>query len=155
MRWRRVDRVQAVRALIATGPDAPARLGLAMAGKAAILRALPFAHGPGWAAIFSAPSDESGPDSDCLLPSLPGTTALYEAAKSIWLPVGVALDVPAHLIDPLLNALLDENRTKPPAIIVPRFAETEEHSDEADLYLLSRTERFEDSRIGAGDGVHG
>lgn len=155
MRWRRVDRVQPVSALIATGPGAPALLASAMAGKAAILRALPVAHGRDWAAIFSAPAGASGADADALLPSLPGTTALYEAAKSIWLPVGVALDVPAHLNDALLNTLFDEHRLKPPAIIVPRFAGTEEASGEADLYPFDRMDRLEIPPNGAGDGVQG
>jgi len=136
MRWARLERVQPVSALLATGADAPRRLAAAMAAKPGALRALPFAYGADWAAIFAGSTDE-GQDGEALLPHLPGTTPLHEIVPGVWLPVGVGLAVPGHVRAQLLQAMLDRHALAPPAIIVPR--RPGEEDTEADVYVIGET----------------
>lgn len=130
MHWRRVDRVQAVGALLLTGTDAPARLTEALAGKPAFLRDLPRAMGEGWAALFARALP--GEEQPALL-RLPGALALYEARPGWWFAVGSELAVPPGVQDELLRAFGQSVGLAPPLIVVPRFDDAELSRD-VDVY---------------------
>lgn len=126
MHWRRVDRVQAVGALLLTGAEAPERLAESLAGKPAFLRDLPQAIGEDWAALFARPlPGEEQP----MLPRLPGALALYEARPGWWFPVGSELAVPQGVQDELLQAFAQNTGLAPPLIVVPSFGDAETSRD--------------------------
>jgi len=144
MQWRRTDPVQTVDALIAIGASAVDAMAAALAGKTGVFRTLKVERGEDWAVLFAA----SVPDADeAVLPHLAGVTPLYRAARDFWLPVGVAMAVPDHARDMLLRAMLDHYCVAPPAIAVPRFAEGQANSGEADLYLIRDPVPFDQSAL--------
>lgn len=128
MHWRRADPVQEVDALILTGADAPRRLAEALAGKPAAFQALKMVRGAEWAAIFAGELDGVP-----VLPRVAGAIALYRVAPGWWLPVGVAVEAPAHAQGALFAALGDWFGVVAPAILVPRFADGDV-TDAADAY---------------------
>jgi hypothetical protein len=144
MRWRRVEPLQDVSALLMTGAEAPRRLAGAMAAKPALLRALPVAFGEDWAAIFASPAIEE----DALLPRLADTMALYEAVAGIWLPVGVVPAIPDHAKAAVLRAMLEREGVAAPAILVPRAPGGKDAA--ADLYVIGETMPFDRSALGGG-----
>lgn len=132
MHWRRVDRVQAVGALLLTGTEAPRRLAEGLAGKPAFMRDLPTAIGENWAALFARPlPGEEQP----ALPRLPGARALYQARPGWWFPVGSELAVPQGVQDELLRAFAVRSGLAPPLIVVPRFGDAETSRD-VDVYQV-------------------
>lgn len=145
MRWHRVDPVQTVSALLASDDAAVATVVAAMAGKSALFRSLDVAHGEGWAAIFAAGAGE-----DMVLPRLSDVIPLYEAAAQIWFPIGVALAVPDHAQDMLLQAMLETHRVTPPVILVPRFGVATAIA-EADLYVVRERKPFHESGLGQAE----
>lgn len=145
MRWRRVDPVQTLDAALLTGADAADRLRAAIA-RSPLFRTLRVAHGEDWAAVFAGQIAGVGGTTETILPRIPGAIALYEVAPDWWLPVGVAVDVPAHLAPVLWRALANSRRFEPPAIVAPRF-EADGTSGEADLYLARQAVPFERSTL--------
>lgn len=131
MRWTRADPVQTVGGLLLRGPGAAQRLSQDMAGKPAALRALPFTHGEGWAAIFARPDGREEP----VLPRLAGALPLYEAAAGWWLPVGWVMAAPAHVQPDLWRAMARHYGVSPPAVVAPG-GEGDDTTDLADLYLI-------------------
>ncbi|MBB4098080.1 hypothetical protein [Sphingomonas kyeonggiensis] len=144
MQWRRTDPVQTVDALIAIGASAVDAMAAGLAGKTGVFRTLKVELGDDWAVLFAA----SVPDVDeAVLPHLAGVTPLYRAARDFWLPVGVAMAVPDHARDLLLRAMLDHYCVALPAIAVPRFAEGQPNTGEADLYLIRDPVPFSQSAL--------
>lgn len=139
MRWRRVDPVHAVDALLLIGTEAPRRLAEGLAGKPAFMRGLPTAIGENWAALFARPlPDEELP----ALPRLPGARALYQALPGWWFPVGSELSVPQGLQAELLRAFASVSSLAPPLIVVPRFGDAETSRD-VDVYQVHLRETAE------------
>lgn len=150
MQWRRTDPVQTVDALIAIGASAVDAMAAGMRGKASLFRTLKIEAGDDWAALFAA----SVPDADeAVLPHLAGVTPLYRAARDFWLPVGVAMAVPDHALAPLLRAMFDHYCVAPPAIAVPRFADTQASTREADLSLTREPIPFGQSSLANRPGA--
>ncbi len=130
MRWRQVDPVQPVDALLIVGEDAPRRLIDSLANKPAFLRNLPMAIGEDWAALFARPLPE---EDQPALPRLLGSCPLYQALPGWWFPVGSALSTPSVVQPDLLHAMAREARISPPIIVVPEFGPSELSRD-VDLY---------------------
>lgn len=128
MFWRRTDAVQDVGALILVGADATDRLARALAAKPAPFRALPFAHGRDWAALFAADDGEG----TTILPHIGGAIPLHAVARDIWLPIGVAVDAPDHAVAELLAALCARHRVGPPVVILP----SRDAAGEGDLFAI-------------------
>lgn len=144
MLWKRTDPVQTVDALIAIGASVVDAMAVAMAGKPGRFRTLRVEVGDDWAALFAAPIPDA---EEAVLPHLAGTRPLYLAARDFWLPVGVAMAVPDHARDPLLRAMFDHYCVAPPAIAVPRFADGQANTREADLYLIREPIPFGQSAL--------
>lgn len=142
MRWRRTDPVQAISALLLTGPDAAHRLGTAMAAKSTLFHRLRVAHGDDWAAVLGAPLFG---EAEIVLPRIDGATALYEAPRSWWMPVGLVLDLPERLHDLLLMGLAKARGFAPPAILVPSG---EGEGDAVHVYPVGGALCFSDSELG-------
>lgn len=111
MRWRRVDPVQHIGALMMTGPAAPDRLAAALARKAALFRTLPDEQGDDWAVLFAT--------GEGLLPRIEGAVPLHEAAPGCWLPVGIVVDAPDHVLPSLWKMLADSHDVRPPFVVLP------------------------------------
>lgn len=134
MKWRRVEPVQSVDALLINEADAPAHMAMKLASKPEAIRTLPVVLGEHWAAIFARPQPG---ESEGILPHLTGATALYRVAEGWWFPVGCALDVPEHAFAELLVCFAKERNFKPPVIIVPQFG-PDDLARSADVYLVHR-----------------
>ncbi|HEY5721861.1 MAG TPA: hypothetical protein VIT45_06020 [Allosphingosinicella sp.] len=137
MYWRRTAPVQPVGALIATGAGAPERVAVAVAAKSRLFGACRCASGPNWIVLLAAPAEPGSASGEELLPSIETMVPLYDSGSSIWLPVGIELDVPGHVAGPLMDALRRRHAIESPAVFVPRFEEGWESAMKADLYLLS------------------
>ena len=147
MRWRRGEPLQSVGALILIDVDAKARLQNALLHKSRLFRALPFAWGEGWVVLFAAPV---GDLDEPVLPRLPGSIALYEAAEGWWLPVGVELEAPVHVHAALWASLTERSAAAPPAVVAPRLASSEPSTHEADVFLIRDLQPIEALALDAG-----
>jgi hypothetical protein len=148
MHWRRIASVQLVGALLARGPGCVERTLSQLRQKSILFQSLDVESGEDWIVVFAAfLARDSEPVR--ILPSLPDTIPLYEEATGWWLPVGVALGVPAHAKDALREALSADNRIVPPMIIVPRFLADAQSADQADIYTVQNPRPYGGGRMGA------
>jgi hypothetical protein len=137
MQWRRIDPIQPVGALFATGAETMEQAETQLASKSPLFQQLKQVRGEDWLAYFAVkiPADDG---QDILaLPHITVMQALYEEATGWWLPVGTEMAVAPGLRADLRQALCAQKRLKPPFILIPRFQETDTVTCAADVYELA------------------
>ena len=134
MIWATTAKVQNVSALFCQDQDPLPVLERLMLGPK-VYQDIEFSQGDNWQVLFG----KSYSADEVLLPHIAEAKPLFKAFSAIWLPVGTAFNLPAHVQEIYVEKIrLDHAIEGHELVIIPQFLHDADITDKADIYLIEQ-----------------